>query len=121
MSLLLLVASVMVTVIWGTAMSEMGGMPMPCGWTMSMAWMQMPGQTWTMTAVSFVGKWTVMMVAMMLPSLIPMLRRYRKIVWNVASARLGWLTVCFGAGYFFVWIRFGLVAVSLGVVFAGGE
>ena len=31
MSLLLLVASVMVTVIWGTAMSAMGGMPMHGG------------------------------------------------------------------------------------------
>jgi predicted metal-binding membrane protein len=121
MSLLLLVASVMVTVIWGTAMSAMGGMPMPGGWTMSMAWMQMPGQTWTMTAVSFVGMWTVMMVAMMLPSLVPMLRRYRKIVWSVASARLGWLTVCVGAGYFFVWSLFGVAAFSLGVVLAAVE
>jgi hypothetical protein len=27
-------------------MSAMGEMPMPGGWTMSMAWMRMPGQTW---------------------------------------------------------------------------
>jgi predicted metal-binding membrane protein len=120
-SLLLFVASVMVTVIWGTAMSAMGGMPMPGGWTMSMAWMQMPGQTWTMTAVSFVGMWTVMMVAMMLPSLVPMLRRYREVVWSVAGARLGWLTVCVGAGYFFVWSLFGVAAFSLGVVLAAVE
>jgi hypothetical protein len=24
----------------------MGEMPMPGGWTMSMGWMRMPGQTW---------------------------------------------------------------------------
>jgi hypothetical protein len=27
-------------------MSALGEMPMPGGWTMSMAWMRMPGQTW---------------------------------------------------------------------------
>ena len=35
-----------VTVAWCSSMSAMGGMPMPGGWTMSMAWMRMPGQTW---------------------------------------------------------------------------
>src|SRR4029079_3525518 len=121
MSLLLLVASVMVTVIWGTSMSAMGGMLMPGGWTMSMAWMRMPGRTWTMTAVSFVGMWAVMMVAMMLPSLVPMLRRYREGVGNIARARLGWLTAVVGAGYFFVWILFGVAAFPLGVALAQME
>jgi predicted metal-binding membrane protein len=36
-----------------------------------------PGQTWPGAAASFLGMWVVMMVAMMLPSLVPMLRRYR--------------------------------------------
>jgi predicted metal-binding membrane protein len=43
-------------------------MPMPDGWTMSMAWMRMSGLTWASTAASFLGMWVVMMVAMMLPS-----------------------------------------------------
>ena len=120
-SSLLFIASVAVTVIWGMSMSEMGGMLMPGGWTMSMAWMRMPGQSWTMTAVSFIAMWTVMMVAMMLPSLVPMLRRYREVVWSVASARVGWLTVCVGAGYFFVWILFGIAAFPLGVALAEME
>ena len=58
----------------------MDGMPMPGGWTMSMTWMRMPGQTWPGAAASFLGMWIVMMVAMMLPSLVPMLWRYRKAV-----------------------------------------
>ena len=55
----------------------MGDMPMPGGWAMSMMWMRMPGQTWPGAAASFLGTWTAMMVAMMLPSLVPMLWRYR--------------------------------------------
>ena len=39
--------------------------------------MRMPGQTWPAAAVSFLGMWVVTMVAMMLPSLVPMLWRYR--------------------------------------------
>jgi predicted metal-binding membrane protein len=56
-------------------MSAMGGMPMPGGWTMSMAWMRMPDKTWAGAAASFVGMWAVMMAAMMLPFLAPMLQR----------------------------------------------
>jgi predicted metal-binding membrane protein len=67
-------------------MSAMGGMPMPGGWTMSMAWMRMPGQTWPGAAASFLGMWVVMMVAMMLPSLVPMLRRYRQAVGRTAAS-----------------------------------
>jgi predicted metal-binding membrane protein len=48
------------------------------GWTMSMAWMRMPGQTWPAATASFLGMWVVMMVAMMLPALVPMLQRYAR-------------------------------------------
>ena len=73
------IASAAVTIAWGASMSAMGGMPMPGGWTMSMTWMRMPGQTWPGAAASFLGMWIVMMVAMMLPSLVPMLWRYREL------------------------------------------
>jgi predicted metal-binding membrane protein len=89
-------------------------MPMPGGWTMSMAWMRMPGQTWLDAATSFVCMWLVMMVAMMLPSLVPMLWRYREAVGGRGETRLGWLTTLVGVGYFFVWTMFGLAAFSLG-------
>ena len=77
-SALFLGASTAVTIAWCTSMSATGGMPMPGGWTMSMAWMRMPGQRWLGVALSFLGMWVAMMVAMMLPSLVPMLLRYRR-------------------------------------------
>src|SRR5512143_1783697 len=113
---LLFVASAAVTVVCCGSMSAMGGMPMPGGWTMSMAWMRMPGQTWSGAASSFLGMWVVMMMAMMLPSLVPMLWRYRGAVEGRAGeARLGGLTVLVAVGYFIVWTSFGVIAFPLGV------
>jgi len=51
----------------------------------------------------------VMMVAMMLPSLAPMLWRYREAVGR------SWLTALVGGGYVFVWILSGMAALPLGV------
>src|SRR5215467_10711783 len=102
-SALLFAASTAATVVWCRSMSAMDEMQMPGGWTMSMAWMRMPGQTWPGAAASFLGMWIVMMVAMMLPSLFPMLRRYRQAVARTRERRLGRLTATVGAGYFFVW------------------
>src|SRR6202158_1273341 len=95
----LFAASAAVTIAWCASMSAMGEMPMPGGWTMSMAWMRMPGQTWPGAAASFLGMWIVMMVAMMLPSLAPMLWRYRQAVGRTAKTRFGLLTVLGGAGF----------------------
>jgi predicted metal-binding membrane protein len=120
-SALLFAASAAVTVVWCASMSGMGGMPMPGGWTMSMAWMLMPGQTWLGAAASFLGMWVVMMVAMMLPSLVPMLWRYRRAVAGPGQAHLGRLTVLAGAGYFFVWTVLGIVVFPLGVALAEAE
>jgi predicted metal-binding membrane protein len=99
----------------------MGGMRMPGGWTMSMAWMRMPGQTWPGAAAAFLGMWVVMMVAMMLPSLVPMLWRYRQAVGNTGETRPGPLTALVGVGYFFVWTVFGLAVFPLGVALATVE
>jgi predicted metal-binding membrane protein len=109
------VASTAGTIVWCGSMSSMGGMPMPGGWTMSMAWMRMPGQSWSSAAASFLGMWVVMMVAMMLPSLLPMLLRYRQVLGNSGAARLGRLTALVSVGYFFVWTVFGLAAFPVGV------
>jgi predicted metal-binding membrane protein len=65
--------------------------------------------------------WIVMMVAMMLPSLMPMLWRYRLTVRRTADTRLGRLTVLVGAGYFFVWTALGMIAFPLGVALAAVE
>lgn len=120
-SALLFVVSAVVTVVWCSSMSAMGGMPMPGGWEMSMAWMRMPGQTWAGAALTFVGMWFVMMVAMMLPSLVPMLWRYRRAIGSADERQLGLLTVVVGAGYFFVWTAIGVAAFPLGVALASLE
>jgi predicted metal-binding membrane protein len=114
-SALLFAASAAATMVWCASMSAMGGMPMPGGWTLSMVWMPMCGQTWAGAAASFLGMWSVMMVAMMLPSLVPMLRRYRLAVGRAGGTRLGALSAVAGAGYFFVWCAFGILAFALGV------
>jgi predicted metal-binding membrane protein len=116
-SALLFAASAVVTIVWCASMSAMGGMPMPGGWTMSMAWMRMPGQTWPGAAAS----WVVMMVAMMLPSLVSMLWRYRQAVVPTGETRLGPLTALVGVGYFSVWTVFGMAAFPLGIALAAIE
>src|SRR5258707_15744361 len=100
-SAVLFVATAASTIVWCASMSAMGAMPMPGGWAMSMAWMRMPGQTWPGAAASFLGMWVVMMVAMMLPSLVPMLWRYRQAVGRPGETRLDRLTALVGVGYFF--------------------
>ncbi len=91
---------------------------MPGGWTMSMAWMRMPGQTWPGAATSFLGMWVVMMVAMMLPSLVLMLSAYRRSLGRSPADRM---TALAGAGYFAVWTLFGAAVYPLGVALAAGE
>ena len=120
-SALIFLISAAVTILWCHSMSAMGGMPMPGGWTMSMAWMRMPAQTWPGAAASFLGMWDVMMVAMMMPSLVPMLRHYRQAMSGTAETRLGGLTALVGVGYFFVWTVFGMVVFPLGVALAALE
>ena len=120
-SALLFAASSVVTIVSCASMSAMGGMAMPGGWTMSMAWMRMPGQTWFGAGASFVGMWVVMMMTMMLPSLVPMLWRYRQAVGRTRESRLGRLTALVGVGYFFVWTVFGMATFPLGVALAAIE
>jgi predicted metal-binding membrane protein len=117
-SALLFAASAAGTFVWCTSMAAMGEMAMPGGWTMSMVWMRMPGEAWIGAAGSFLGMWVVMMVAMMLPSLVPMLWRYRQAVGGIGETRLGLLAALVGAGYFFVWAAFGMAAFLLGVALA---
>jgi len=117
-SALVVAASAAATIVWFASMSAMGEIPMQGGWTMSMAWMPMPGQTWPGAAASFLGMWVVMMVAMMLPSLVPMLWRYRQAVGRAGETRLGRLTALLGVGYFLVWTVFGMIVFPLGVALA---
>ena len=120
-SALLFAASAAGTIVWSASMAAMRGMPMPGGWTMSMAWMRTPGQTWPGAAASFLGMWALMMAAMMTPSLVPMLWRYRQAVGRRGETRLNRLTALVAVGYFFVWTMFGMAAFPLGVALAAVE
>jgi len=118
---LMFIISAGVTIASCTSMSAMGGMSMPGGWTMSMTWMRMPGQTWLGAAGSFLGMWLVMMIAMMLPSLVPMLLRYRRAIGSRGAARLGRLTARVAVAYFLVWTVFGMEVFPLGISLAAAE
>jgi len=120
-SALLFTGSAALTMALCRSMSAMGQMRMPGDWAMSMTWMRMPGQTWIESFASFLAMWTVMMAAMMLPSLVPMLWRYRQAVCRAGESRLGRLTALTGAGYFFVWTLLGLAVFPLGVALATVE
>lgn len=74
-------------------------MEMPGGWTMSMMWMRMPDQTWFVSVLSFLIMWLAMMVAMMMPSALPMFLKTRR----------NWTSLCYMAsGYFFIWLVAGV-------------
>ncbi len=102
-------------------MPAMNEMPMPGGWKMSMAWMRMPGQTWPEMSATFLGMWSLMMAAMMLPSLTPALWRYRETAARVGAVRPVRLTALVGMGYFCVWIAFGMAVFAVGVTLAAIE
>jgi len=113
---LLFITSVATIAYWCNSMS--GGMPMPGGWTMSMSWMRMEGQSWFDAAASFLGMWVVMMVAMMMPALIPSLLRYHLSFRGSQSSHPAALTTLAGAAYVFVWALIGAAVYPIGVVLA---
>jgi predicted metal-binding membrane protein len=116
---LLFAVSAAATIGWCGSMPE--GMAMPGGWSMSMAWMRMAGQTWPGAAAAFLGMWVVMMVAMMVPALHAMLAAYRRALHGPNQARRDALTAIAGAGYFFVWAVVGAAIYPLGVGLAAAE
>ncbi|HEX6636638.1 MAG TPA: DUF2182 domain-containing protein [Steroidobacteraceae bacterium] len=111
-------ASAAVTVAWCGAMADMPGMDMPGGWQMSMAWMRMAGQGWLACAVTFLGMWGVMMIAMMMPVLAPMLARHRRAMKESGGVDRPGLSACVVAGYFFIWMLAGLALFPPGALLA---
>ncbi len=101
------IASVAATVCF--CRSTCCAMEMPGGWTMSMMWMRVGGRTWWASAAGFLLMWLAMMVAMMLPSALPMFLRTRS-QW----ASRCWLT----SGYFAIWQAAGVGIYALGVAAA---
>jgi predicted metal-binding membrane protein len=88
---------------------------------MQIMWVRMPGQTWPGAAATFLGMWLVMMAAMMLPSLTPMLWRYRQAVSKSTRTRIGGLTALVGLGYFCIWALIGLLVFPLGAILVMAE
>ena len=115
---LVFLASAAATFVSYRSMSTMTGMEMPGGWTMSMTWMRMPGQSVSDAAAAFRRMWTVMMVAMMLPAVTPALVRYRRAVRALAAPRLGAFTGIVTLAYFTVWTLAGVVTFPLGMALA---
>ncbi|WP_233872345.1 DUF2182 domain-containing protein [Paraburkholderia adhaesiva] len=101
-----------------TSMSSKGGMPMPGGWTMSMAWARLCGQTWPGAAASFIAMWSAMTVAMMLPALMPALSRYRAAATGQGPARAGWFVLQVALGYFALWVALGVALYPVGACLA---
>ena len=89
--------------------------------SMSTIAMCAPGQTWFGSLAAFLGMWVVMMVAMMLPSLTPMLWRYRQLIGQQGVLRRERLTLLVSAGYFFVWTAFGLFTYIVSIALSAIE
>lgn len=83
--------------------------------------MPMPGQSWLHSASSFLSMWDVMMAAMMLPSLLPVLWRFRRAARDTGETRRNVLTALVACGYFVVWTTFGMVLCLLGIAFGAVE
>lgn len=94
----------------------MDAMPMFGGGTMSMAWMPMCGQGWIAAAASFLGMWTLMMAAMMLPSLVPVLWPYRRIIGRAGELPPALLGLPLAGGYFLIWVALGAAVYAMGSV-----
>ena len=109
-SALLFLASAAATIVWSRAMA--GQMAMPGGWTPSMAWIPMPGETRLAAAAAFLAMWVAMMGAMMIPSLVPTLARDRPTVASPGFA---------GASYFAVWAVAGAGVYVVGTALVTAE
>lgn len=95
-------------------------MPMPGGWAMSMAWMRMGHQSIPTHAAMFLVMWTAMMVAMMLPSVMPAVLLHRRLMRARAERgrQAAGSHALLLAGYFAVWVAFGVVAYAIGMSLA---
>lgn len=75
--------------------------------------MHASGGATSSNVASFLGMWILMMAAMMLPSLVPTLWRYRRRLELTSATRPNWLTAIVGTGYVTVWMIVGVVVYLL--------
>lgn len=93
----------------GAAMSTHGGLGMP----MSPELGGMGGQPWPGAMLSFTAMWTVMMMAMMPPSLAPTLWQHQWAVDRMVVRRPRGMTLLVGMGYFVVWAIVGMTVFTI--------
>jgi predicted metal-binding membrane protein len=109
-------AALALTIYYCRTMSR--GMKMPGGWKMSMTWMRMPGQTWLGSTIMFMLTWLAMMVAMMLPSFLPVILRHHCTRRAETGRGAVGSTSLVMAGYFFVWSAAGALIYAAGIALA---
>jgi predicted metal-binding membrane protein len=79
-----------------------------------MSMMPASGHAWPGAAAAFLCMWILTMAPMMLPSLVPMLLRYRHAVAGAGGTRLALLIALVCVAYVVVWTAVGVLAYSLG-------
>jgi predicted metal-binding membrane protein len=115
------IAAIVTIAAWAYTISSAhamaSAMPMPGGWSMSMAWMSMGRQSLPAHAMMFLVMWETMMIAMMLPSVMPAVLLHRRLVEAriTRGERAAGSQVLLLAGYFSVWAAFGAVAYVAGM------
>jgi predicted metal-binding membrane protein len=85
------------------------GMPMPGGWTMSMMWLQMPGQSRLGAAAQFLVMWLGMVSVMNLPLMVPVFLHTGK-----RSLSLCYIV----GGYYTIWLMAGIAVCLSGTAMA---
>jgi len=95
-----------------------GGMEMPGGWSMSMMWMPMPGQSWPAAFIMFMSMWAAMMIAMMLPSSLRMISNYRTALRSAGISRVAIPTALMSCGYILIWLTVGAIVFAAGTPLA---
>ncbi|WP_186420860.1 DUF2182 domain-containing protein [Bosea sp. CS1GBMeth4] len=117
---LLFLASAAATVAICRAMAGMGEVPMAGGWSMSTAWTPLCGGSWPAAAGAFLGMWSAMTLAMMLPSLAPALWRLRESAAGAGAVRPDLSAALAGLGYLTAWGACGLLVFSAGALLLDG-
>lgn len=108
------------TVSAGVSMSAMAALPMRGDWSLSMHWLAMCGRNAPTQMADWLGMWSAMTVAMMLPATAPNLWRYRCAAAHAGASRPMALAACVGGGYLLVWIGLGAMISVTGTALAAG-
>lgn len=118
--IVLFVGCAAATVSAGVSMSAMAALPMRGDWSLPMHWLAMCGLGAPTQLAAWLGMWSTMMAAMMLPAVAPNLWRYRCAAAHAGASRPMALATCVGGGYLLVWIGLGAVISVTGMALAAG-